>query len=80
MNEKERMLSGGFYHPGDEKLVADRLRARSLTMRYNALPPGAWDEHAKILEELLCQMHCIPVETIDDVLNVALLEETDAAN
>ena len=32
------------------------------------------------LAELLSQMHCIPVETIDDVLNVALLEETDAAN
>ena len=53
MNEKERMLYGGFYHPVDEQLGAERLRARSLTMRYNALPPGAWDEHAKILEELL---------------------------
>ena len=44
------------------------------------IPKDCVKDLKEIPEELLCQMHCIPVETIDDVLNVALLEETDAAN
>ena len=44
------------------------------------IPKDCVKDLKEIPEELLSQMHCIPVETIDDVLNVALLEETDAAN
>ena len=44
------------------------------------IPKDCVKDLKEIPEELLSQMHCSPVETIDDVLNVALLEETDAAN
>ncbi len=44
------------------------------------IPKDCVKDLKEIPEELLNQLHCIPVETIDDVLNYALLEETDAAN
>ena len=33
--EKQKMIAGEHYRPGDETLRADRLRARHLVYRYN---------------------------------------------
>ena len=44
------------------------------------IPKDCVKDLKEIPEELLSQMHCIPVETIDDVLGIALLEESNAAH
>ncbi len=35
MTEKEKMLAGQLYDPGDEELTALRVKARKLARRYN---------------------------------------------
>lgn len=37
--EKQKMIAGEHYRPGDETLRADRLRARHLVYRYNHTAP-----------------------------------------
>lgn len=37
--EKQKMIAGEHYRPGDETLRADRLRARHLVHRYNHSAP-----------------------------------------
>lgn len=44
------------------------------------IPRDCVKDLKEIPEELLCQLHCIPVETIDDVLQHALLEEEHAGS
>lgn len=53
MTEKEKMIAGLMYDPGDAELVEDRKRARRLTQRFNAM--GIDDKLARkdILKELL---------------------------
>ncbi|WP_181685584.1 sugar O-acetyltransferase [Halorhabdus salina] len=51
-SEKEKMLAGELYDATDPELVADRERARELTMEFNQLPPGAYEEKQALLGEL----------------------------
>lgn len=44
------------------------------------IPKDCVKDLKEIPEDLLCQLHCIPVETIDDVLQHALLEEEHAGS
>ncbi|STQ13708.1 maltose O-acetyltransferase [Enterobacter cloacae] len=53
--EKQKMIAGEHYRPGDETLRADRLRARHLVHRYNHSAPDEKTERQKILAELLGQ-------------------------
>lgn len=53
--EKQKMISGEHYRPGDETLRADRLRARHLIHRYNHTAPDEKTERQTILAELLGQ-------------------------
>lgn len=51
--EKQKMIAGEHYLPGDETLRADRLHARHLVHRYNHTTPDAKTERQQILAELL---------------------------
>ena len=51
--EKQKMIAGEHYLPGDETLRADRLHARHLVHRYNHTTPDAKPERQQILAELL---------------------------
>ncbi|KSX05650.1 maltose acetyltransferase [Enterobacter sp. K66-74] len=53
--EKQKMIAGEHYRPGDETLRADRLRARHLVYRYNHTAPDEKTERQNILAELLAQ-------------------------
>ena len=53
--EKQKMIAGEPYRPGDETLRADRLRARHLVYRYNHTAPDEKTERQNILAELLGQ-------------------------
>ncbi|EOL8877620.1 maltose O-acetyltransferase [Enterobacter mori] len=53
--EKQKMIAGEHYCPGDETLRGDRLRARHLIHRYNHTAPDAKTERQNILAELLGQ-------------------------
>lgn len=53
MTEKEKMISGALYRPGDPELVADRRRAQELMRQYNATIVGEDVERADILDQLL---------------------------
>lgn len=52
MTEKEKMLAGMFYNPGDEELFKDRLRAKKLCKKFNNLEPDNYEERTKVLKEL----------------------------
>ncbi|MEX2216743.1 MAG: sugar O-acetyltransferase [Phycisphaeraceae bacterium] len=51
--EKEKMIAGEAYRAADPQLVAQRLRARQLTARFNSLAPELADERNALLRELL---------------------------
>ena len=51
--QKARMLAGEPYHAHDPELQADALRCHRLLERYNTSSPGALEERASILAELL---------------------------
>lgn len=51
--EKEKMLAGELYDPGDPELKSDRARARAICQRLNSLSPGATQAKARLLEALL---------------------------
>jgi maltose O-acetyltransferase len=52
-SEREKMLAGDLYRADDPELVRERLRARELTARYNASPPGDDGGRGSLLGELL---------------------------
>ena len=51
-SQKDRMIAGALYDPGDPELVADRRRAQELTRAYNATIVGDPERH-DILADLL---------------------------
>ncbi|MBE7202621.1 MAG: sugar O-acetyltransferase, partial [Parafilimonas terrae] len=51
--EKQKMLSGEPYRPGDPELAADARRARAWMVRYNATLAASPDERRVLLRELL---------------------------
>ncbi|MBB5515804.1 maltose O-acetyltransferase [Rubricella aquisinus] len=53
MTEKEKMIAGALYRPGDPELVADRARAQSLMRDYNATIVSDGALRAPILDALL---------------------------
>ncbi|SFA69034.1 sugar O-acetyltransferase [Clostridium frigidicarnis] len=53
MTEKEKMVKGLPYNPGDDELVADRLNARRLMRLYNNTLETELDKRRDILKELL---------------------------
>jgi maltose O-acetyltransferase len=53
MTEKDKMIAGQLYRPGDPQLVADRARAQSLMRDYNATIVSEGDERGSILDALL---------------------------
>ncbi|RCL53201.1 MAG: sugar O-acetyltransferase, partial [Pseudomonas sp.] len=36
MSEKQKMLAGELYHPGDPEILADQAAAKAWMVRYNA--------------------------------------------
>jgi maltose O-acetyltransferase len=50
--EKEKMLQGEFYNPGDPELVNERLNARRLTRLYNQTPETEGNQRTELLKEL----------------------------
>ena len=53
--EKEKMIAGEPYNPGDEVLRADRLRARQIIHQYNHSAPHEKALRVTLLKELLGQ-------------------------
>lgn len=53
MTEKEKMLAGARYDPGDGMLAAERARAKELCHQYNQLPPSQTAERERLLRALL---------------------------
>lgn len=53
MTEREKMIAGDLYRPGDPELVALRARAQDLMRRYNATIVGETETRGPILAELL---------------------------
>lgn len=53
MTEKEKMIAGALYRPGDPELAVARVRAQDLMRRYNATTVGEMSERAPILDALL---------------------------
>lgn len=54
LSDKEKMLSGQLYDAfWNKELANDRLRAKSLCHKYNALSPEKLEERKNILKELL---------------------------
>ncbi len=51
-SERDRMLAGEMYDPGDPGLVADRERARDLCWALNATREAQQEERRRILREL----------------------------
>lgn len=47
------MVTGEFYHPGDEEINALRHRSRELLSRYNATAPDELEQRESLLQELL---------------------------
>ena len=54
--EKEKMLAGELYFAADAELLAERLRARSLTRAYNATTELESERRTALLGELLGSM------------------------
>jgi maltose O-acetyltransferase len=50
--EKEKMMAGELYLASDPELASDRLRARRLTVDYNATFEGEANRRSRILQEL----------------------------
>lgn len=52
MTEREKMISGELYRPGDAELVADRIRARELCAKINSVVSDS-DEREVHIRELV---------------------------
>lgn len=55
LSEKERMIAGFPYAPGDEQLRKERIAARKLIKEYNGLEVDDAAGRRRILDELLSQ-------------------------
>lgn len=53
MTEKQKMLAGEMYNPSDAELLAERMRARKLSKKYNNSEPDAVEERKELLRELI---------------------------
>ncbi|MCD8089427.1 MAG: sugar O-acetyltransferase [Clostridiales bacterium] len=53
MTEKEKMINGELYDPGDEVLTKDRTLCKDLCFDYNSLRPSEEAEGKEILKKLL---------------------------
>lgn len=53
--EKRKMIAGELYRPGDDRLRADRIRARQLIHRYNQTAPDEKAVRKELLIDLLGQ-------------------------
>jgi len=51
--EKQKMVNGELYNPGDSVLVSDRLQARKLVRLYNLTAEEESEKRNKLLKELL---------------------------
>lgn len=54
--EKQKMLSGEAYRPGDPELAADAQRAREWMVHYNTTLAASPEERRKLLRELLAHV------------------------
>jgi len=52
-SEKEKMLSGEYFHPFDKELSEERLQARKLLHELNHLSPDNFQQQKKIIKQLL---------------------------
>lgn len=57
MTEKEKMLAGELYDPGDGTLSAARMQAKDLCHQYNLLPPSQTTARERLLRALLGKTH-----------------------
>jgi maltose O-acetyltransferase len=53
MTEREKMIAGELYRPGDPELAAARARAQALLRQYNATIVGEDDVRGPVLDALL---------------------------
>ncbi len=53
MSEKQKMLAGELYHPGDTEILADQAAAKAWMVRYNAALAASPDERRALLAERL---------------------------
>ena len=53
MSEREKMINGEVYQPFCKDLEQDRIKAKTLCMKYNSLLPTQKEEKQAILKELL---------------------------
>lgn len=56
MTEREKMLAGEIYDPGDEELKRLRTKAHKLCKAYNDLFEDEEEERAKVLKELVPEL------------------------
>ena len=56
MSEKQKMLAGELYHPGDPEILADRAAAKAWMVRYNAALAASPDERRALLAERLASV------------------------
>jgi maltose O-acetyltransferase len=52
-SEKEKMISGELYDPGDPQLVADRRRVRLLFKRFNDTTTEQREERIRLIQEII---------------------------
>lgn len=57
--EKEKMISGENYFPGDKELISDRKHAKDLCFQYNSLPDSEKQKRKDILKRLLGKFESI---------------------
>ena len=50
--EKEKMISGKIYNPGDKELLNARQRAKELCHKYNTLPNSSVNERENLIKNL----------------------------
>ena len=55
MTEKEKMLAGQLYDPGEEELCRERARAKKLCWEYNQLCPDDLEGQEALMKQLLGQ-------------------------
>lgn len=53
MTEKAKMIAGELYNPNDSQLLQDRLDAKDICHKYNALSPNQQQEKQELLISLL---------------------------
>lgn len=56
MSEKQKMLAGELYRPGDSEILADQAAAKAWMVRYNAALAASPDERRALLAERLASV------------------------